>query len=78
MLVASKVKMSSSEKKRTGTQATKLLVYTYMYNISFIRCVTREFHVVAVQNNVKKMYEKSVLLNRPFDFFFAVLVAVAV
>ena len=58
MLVVSKVKMRSSEKKRTGTQATKLLVYTYMYNISFIRCVTREFHVVAVQNNVKKMYEK--------------------
>ena len=59
MLVASKVKMSSSEKKRTGIQATKLLVYTDMYNISFIRCVTREFHVVvAVQNNVKKMYEK--------------------
>ena len=59
MLVASKVKMSSSEKKPTGTQATKLLVCTYMYNISFIRCVTKEFHVVAVQNNVKKMYEKT-------------------
>ena len=29
-----------------------------MYNISFIRCVSREFHVVAEQNNVKKMYEK--------------------
>ena len=59
MLVVSKVKTSSSEKKPTGTQATKLLVCTYMYNTSFIRCVTREFHVVvAVQNNVKKMYEK--------------------
>ena len=60
MLVASKVKMSSSEKRRTGTQATKLLVCTNMYNISFIRCVTREFHVVAEQNNVEKKVGKKV------------------
>ena len=60
MLVASKVKMSSSEKKRTGKQATKLLVYTDMYNISLIRCVTREFHVVAEQNNVEKKVGKKV------------------
>ena len=60
MLVASKVKMSSSEKKPTGTQATKLLVCRNMYNISFIRCVTRDFHVVAVQNNVEKKVGKKV------------------
>ena len=47
------------KKDRTGTQATKLLVSTY--DISYIRCVTRKFHVVVVQNNVKEMYKESVL-----------------
>ena len=46
--------------KPTGTQATKLLVCTNMYNISFIRCVTRDFHAVAVQNNVEKKVGKKV------------------
>ena len=47
------------KKDRTGTQATKLLVSTY--DISYIRCVTRKFQVVVVQNNVKEMYKESVL-----------------
>ena len=60
----------------------KLLVS--IYDISYIRWVTRTFHVVVVQNNVKEMYKKCAavqdcffLLIRPIDFF-PVLVAVAV
>ena len=55
------------KKDRTGTQATKLLVSTY--DISYIRCVTRKFHVVVVQNNVKEMYKESVLQVQSCFFF---------
>ena len=85
---ASKVKMSSSEKKKceTGTQATKYLVSTY--DIFFHKCVTRKFQVVVVQNNGKEMYQKTKKCAACAKFFFcclsgtieffAVLVAVAV
>ena len=51
MLAATKVKMSVSEKK----------VNQNTYDISSSKRVTRKFHVVAVQNNGKEMYQKSVL-----------------
>ena len=48
MLATSQLKMSGSEgKKRTGTQVTKFLVTPY--NISYIKRVTRKFHVVVMQ-----------------------------
>ena len=50
MLAATKVKMSGSEKKMNSNA-----------NISFLKRVTRKFHVVVVQNNGKEMYKKSVL-----------------
>ena len=54
------------------------------YNISSIKCVTRKFYVVVVQNNSKEMYKKVCcmckvvfLLIRPINFF-TVLVSVPV
>ena len=47
MLAATKIKMSGSEKKKTGTRT--------MYDISSIKCVTRKFFLVVVQNNGKEM-----------------------
>ena len=41
MLVVTKVKMSSSEKKENKN----------MYDISSIKRVTRKFHIVVLQNN---------------------------
>ena len=63
------------KKDRTGTQATKLLVSTY--DISYIRCVTRKFQVVVVQNNVKEIVQRKCAASaklfflqiRPFDLF---------
>ena len=46
-----KVKMSGSEKK----------VNNNMYDILSIKCVTKKFHVVVIQNNRKEMYKKRVL-----------------
>ena len=47
MLAASKVNKSGSEKKkRTRTQAINLFVIKY--DISYVRSVTRKFHVVIV------------------------------
>ena len=52
MLAATKVKMSGSEKKKVNSNAN---------NISFLKRVTKKFHVVVVQNNGEEMYKKSVL-----------------
>ena len=46
------------KKKRTRTQATKLLVSTYDISYIHVRCVIRNFHVIVVRNNVKEMYKK--------------------
>jgi len=43
------------KKKRTGTQATKLLVSTHDISYIHVRCITRHFHVIVVRNNVKEM-----------------------
>ena len=53
--------MSGGIKKRTGMQATKSLVSTYDI-FFFIKCLTRTFHVVVVQNYGKEMHKRSVLL----------------
>ena len=54
---ASKVRTScSGKKKRTGTQAKKNLCERIRH-FSPIKCVTRKFHVVAVQSNGKEMYK---------------------
>ena len=58
MLAATKVKMSGREKKRRGTQGTKLLVSAHDISYIHVRCVTRNFHVIVVRNNVKEMYKK--------------------
>ena len=63
--------MSDSEKKVKNT-----------YDISFIKRVTRKFHVVVVQNKGKEMYKKkcaarAFLLIRHIVVFFTVLVAFA-
>ena len=50
-LAATEVKMSGSKKKVNENTS----------NISSIKRVTRKFHVIAVQNNGKQMYIKSVL-----------------
>ena len=44
------------KKKQTGTQTTKPLVSTY--HISCIRCVTRKFPDVVVQNSIKEGTKK--------------------
>ena len=76
-------KWAAVKKKRTGAQATKFLVITED-NSSKKWCVTKEFHVLVVQNNRKEMYKKVrrtckfvfFLLIRSVDFD-AVLIAVA-
>ena len=76
MLAATRVKMSDKEKKLNKNTS----------DISFMKRVTRMFHVVVVQNNAKEMYNEKVcctckvtfLLIRPIVvFFFTVLVAFA-
>ena len=57
MLVAIKVKMSGSEKKKVNKNT---------YNISSIKCVTRKFYVLVVQNNSKEMYKKVCCMFKPF------------
>ena len=55
---ASKVKMIGSERKANrNTSWTKSSVNTYDIFLP-IKCVTRKFHVVVVQNNGKEMYKK--------------------
>ena len=36
------------------------------YNISSIKCVTRKFYVLVVQNNSKEMYKKVCCMFKPF------------
>ena len=56
------------------------------YDISYVRCVNKMFHVVVMQNNEKKKCTKKCagraklffFLIRPTDFFFAALVPVAI
>ena len=66
------VKLSGSEKKKKVNENT--------HDISFIKRVTRKFHVLVVQNNGKEMYKKSVLhvqscliANKTYCCFFTVL-----
>ena len=76
--------MSGSEKKRTRTKVKKHS--GSIYDISYVRCVNKMFHVVVMQNNEKKKCTKKCaglaklffFLIRPTDFFFAALVAVAI
>ena len=68
MLAATRVKMSDKEKKLNKNTS----------DISFIKRVTRTFHVVVVQDNAKEMYNEKVcctckvtfLLIRPIVVFF--------
>ena len=68
MLAATRVKMSDKEKKLNKNTS----------DISFMKRVTRMFHVVVVQNNAKEMYNEKVcctckvtfLLIRPIVVFF--------
>ena len=46
------------ENERLGTQATKRLVSTHDISYVHVRCVTRNFQVMVVRNNVKEMYNK--------------------
>ena len=67
--------MSGSEKKRTRTKVKKHS--GSIYDISYVRCVNKMFHVVVMQNNDKEMHKKVCwtckvvffFLIRPTDFF---------
>ena len=67
--------MSGSEKKRTRTKVKKHS--GSIYDISYVRCVNKMFHVVVMQNNEKKKCTKKCagraklffFLIRPTDFF---------
>ena len=48
--------MSGSEKKRTRTKVKKHS--GSIYDISYVRCVNKMFHVVVMQNNDKEMHKK--------------------
>ena len=60
------------KKCETGTQATKSLVSTY--DIFSIKCVTRKFQVVLVQNNGKEMYKETKKCAARAKFFFLLLI----
>ena len=47
---------TTTTKKQTGIQATNFFVS--QYDISFIKRVTRKFHVLVLQINDKEMYKK--------------------
>ena len=47
---------TTTTKKQTGIQATNFFVS--QYDISFIKRVTRKFHVLVLQISDKEMYEK--------------------
>ena len=53
-----------NKKSEQEHKQKKLSVSTY--DISYIRCVTRTFHVVVVQNNVKEMYKKCAAVQNCF------------
>ena len=67
--------MSGSEKKRTRTKVKKHS--GSIYDISYVRCVNKMFHVVVMQNNEKKKCTKKCagraklffFLVRPTEFF---------
>ena len=69
--------MSGSEKIANRNTSNKIFG-EHMRHFFSIKCVTRKFHVVVVQNNGKEMYLKSVL-HLDYYFFCTVLfVAVAI
>ena len=68
MLATSQVKMSGSEKKRTRTKVKKHS--GSIYDISYVRCVNKMFHVVVMQNNEKKKCTKK-CAGRAKLFFFS-------
>ena len=47
---------TTTTKKQTGIQATNF--FMSQYDISFIKRVTRKFHVLVLQINDKEMYKK--------------------
>ena len=67
--------MSGSGKKRTRTKVKKHS--GSIYDISYVRCVNKMFHVVVMQNNEKKKCTKKCagraklffFLIRPTEFF---------
>ena len=82
---ASKVKMSGSEKKKENRNTSNKIFGEHIGHLFSIKCVTRKFYAVVVQNNGKEINKKVCctckvvfLLLIRLLFFFAVLVAVAV
>ena len=61
--------MSGSEKKRTRTKVKKHS--GSIYDISYVRCVNKMFHVVVMQNNEKKKCTKK-CAGRAKLFFFLI------
>ena len=59
--------MSGSEKKRTRTKVKKHS--GNIYDISYVRCVNKMFHVVVMQNNEKKKCTKKCAGRAKFFFF---------
>ena len=62
MLVASKVKWAAVKKKANrNTEVSIMFVrFIQLYNISFIKRVTRKFHVVVLQKQLQRNVQKSV------------------
>ena len=63
MLMASKVKMSSSEKesKLRNTEVSIMFVrFIQLYNISFIKRVARKYHIAVLQQQLQRNVQKSV------------------
>ena len=55
---ASKVRTSCSGKKKSEQEHKQKKIFVSAYDIfSPTKCVTRKFHVVAVQSNGKEMYK---------------------
>ena len=61
--------MSGSEKKRTRTKVKKHS--GSIYDISYVRCVNKMFHVVVMQNNEKKRNAQKSVLDVQSCFFFS-------
>ena len=55
---ASKVKMSGSEKKKANRNTSNKIFGEHIGHLFSIKCVTRKFYAVVVQNNGKEINKK--------------------
>ena len=60
------MRSASGQRVENEQQWIKKCEQVNTYDIFYIRCVTRTFHVVVVQNNVKEMYKKCAAVQNCF------------